>query len=626
VSTPPKSGPLSQADLQAIWESTTDPSFWRPLEAAGDGNGFEAYGQAWAQFERVSEAIDVTTQAMFLLPWSGQSNPPAGDAENATVTLSIARAGNPAQSMILRAGTLVGEQVTDWGVPEGVQVPTGRLYLLDQDLIFPPGQLGPLTVGATAQRPGYGYNNPGIGTIVIISQPGTGFYNIDATLRQVDVPSPLPSALANSNRTRFFLDAIDRADAFIPDHVGQYLQFTAGSNVGKIARIIGWLPPNLAAVPPTGGTVELEVCQSIESFAGHFAGTFQLGEILLLKNGGAVTGYGLLNSATLQGGSLILQYRKLVGSVVDNIVGNNSAATATIDVVLDDLNLTPEIRTASWVILDWVGFWGATSTNPAKPAGGVAGFLDGLGKERNVLRAPGESADSYRKRVSQLADVVTPNAIRRTLNRTIPGVSWCLREVGRAGMPGFFFDLDAWDNDAILMGSDYGDAVVGTFFGGEKVVQIGTGGILALGRALVKSPAVGSVPSVPAVPHLVGIAGIRGTFVAGTIIRGESSGATVNPGIIRGGLAQANRYRVLFDYLHMRAAFYVGLPPGDVGEFGFSYDNHPNGAYDGIGFFDFYDGAPLVTNRRNLTVQQALDKVRAAGVVAEVYLATDPCS
>ena len=217
MSTVPKVGPLTQAELQAIWESTTDPSFWRPLERAGEGNGFEAYTQAWAQFARVSQAVDTTTQAMFILPWSGQSGPPSAGPQNAVAALSLQRSGHLDQSSILAAGTLVEEQVTDWGIPEGVQVLTGRRYALDADLVFEPGEPGPLPATATAERPGYGYNNPRPGTLSVIGQPGTGFNNQLATVRGVNYPTPV--AIAAIARARVFVDAVDEADAFVPQHV-----------------------------------------------------------------------------------------------------------------------------------------------------------------------------------------------------------------------------------------------------------------------------------------------------------------------------------------------------------------------------------------------------------------------
>src|SRR3974390_965163 len=209
------------------------------------------------------------------------------------------------QPLVLSAGTLVGETITDWGTNGGVTVQTGRRYALDETIVFPPGQQGPLTVTATAERPGYGYNNPAIGTLTTVEQVGTGFANIDATVRGVIYPGnflpTIPGVTPDPSIVQgVYVDAIDRADAFLPDHVGQYIAFTAGANSGKIARIVGWSPPNLSASPPTGGTIQIERTESTVSFVGHSSGTFRVGELLFAGDAGTLlyTGVGTLLDAT----------------------------------------------------------------------------------------------------------------------------------------------------------------------------------------------------------------------------------------------------------------------------------------------------------------------------------------
>jgi hypothetical protein len=119
---------------------------------------------------------------------------------------------------------------------------------------------------------------------------------------------------------------------------------------------------------------------------------------------------------------------------------------------------------ASWRILAWSA-WGLTVTNVLAPSGGRIGWLDELGSERALSRAPGEDDATYRQRIKSIADVVTPNAIRRTLSRTLGTFPWCFREVGTEYLPGFFYDgdlsipgfvahgplNDAYDVDAMLL-------------------------------------------------------------------------------------------------------------------------------------------------------------------------------
>lgn len=622
MTTQPKTGPLTRAELQGIWESATDPSYWRPLEVAGEGNGFEAYTQAWVGLERVSQAIDRTTQAMFILPWSGQSDAPAGGGQKAQVTLQLTRTLRVDQPLILQAGTLVGEVQTDWGAnpgDEGQQVVTGRRYALDLDVTFEPGQQGPLTVTATAERVGYGYNNPLVGTLTLISQPGTQFTNIDATI----VGSNYPSAFVGPSFVQsVYLVALDEADAFLPDHVGQYVILSSGANAGRIGRMVGWQPPDLSQTPPTGGTVQLELSQSIQSFAGDLAGTFQVGEQLELFSGLAPTGFGRLTDAQTIGGNLYLTFSRTCGHAVTRVIGLVSGASATIDVIHAQADFVPEGMVETWTVLDWVTDWGVGVTNLDQPAGGMSPMLDELGRERNIDRSPGESDDSYRTRVSELADTVSPNAIRRALNRTIPTIPWCFREVGQTSWPGFYYDHDAYDLDL----TTFAGVTTGTFAEGEKCHQV-NGGAYTYGRACLDYQLGATVPGPPGALLFRGVSNVIGPGFAGgfSLLIGELSGAKVSVTAVTGGLRPADRFRLVTDYYHMRATFYVGLPPPSAGDDGFAYDDHPFGAYDATPFADFYDGAAWADGSTYRNVWNAIEKVRAGGVVWEIYQETGPC-
>ena len=623
--TAPKVGPLTQAELQSVWESAVDTGFSEPLKQAGEGNGFEVYTQAWAVGARVSQAIDQTTQSMFVLPWSGQSGPPASGGAVATVTLSLTRTKLLSQTLVLAEGTFVEEQIVDWGEGGGVAVLTGRRYLLTANAVFLPGQQGPVLVVAEAKRIGTGYNNPFPGTLIVVDQPGTRYTNVDGTVRGTNYPA---GTIGPTTLARAFLDALDQSDAFIPQHAGQYVQFTVGANAGKTFRALNWLPPNLSVAPQTGGTLEVALDQSVASFTGDFTGTFVVGESLTLKNGAAISGYGVLLGAGHQGTTLILAFQRTSGIAVTSVIGNSSGATATIDVLLGNLDVSLESFAAGWKVLDWVADWGLTCTNPLSPQGGKHAMLDALGREKDIDRSPGEDDDDYRIRISQLADVVSPNAIRRALNRAIPGVPWCFREAGLANYPGFFYQLfqgpggggDFYDYDWIF----FTGTVTGEFLPGERVTQT-VGGIVATGVALVDRSPAPVVPGPPGAVNMNGVAKVSGTFVLFVPIVGARSGATLTPTTATAGLLNANRFRVYFDYLDMRAYFYIGVPPLSAGEFGFSFDNYPTGAFDAAPYDDFFDGGPYLSARTYLAVYAAMEKVRAGGTGWRMYLETGPC-
>ena len=651
-----KSGPLTQAELQAIWESSVDRGYREPLEAAGEGAGFEAWTQLFAQLERASQAVDVTTQALYISAWSGQSNPPAGGLHNATVTLTFARALQFSTPLVLGNGMIfVEEQQTDYGTDAGVTVATGRRYLLSSDLVFQPGEQGPFTVVATAEKPGYGYNNPRVGTLNLVDQPGTQFTNVGGTVTVTAQPAAL-----NGPASTAFLIASNLPDMFIPEHVGQYVAFTAGSNAGKIARIVGFVPPN---PPGFGSGAQLEIFYSLT--LSSVSGTFQAGEALQL---GASTGFGRVVGFEASTGRVGMVLVNGAAPVVGTtLLGRVSGATATVQVVLSATSPVAESGTAAWRILDWVADWGLTSTNLAQPSGGNSGLLDAIGSERNIGRAPGEDDGSYRDRVRQIADVVTPNAIRRALNRALSGLPWCLREVGTSNLPGWFYDGDlsppggssntslisandeaSYDEDVfVLTGtssqgasfdagiSAYDSGPFPSFFDGSGrflgvpgsndavVLEDSSQDIAATGWfGSMKTPS-GSPTSTMV---FVRTSGMLPASLAGFRVRSLRTGALfpVTSGIVPNTVPQ-RRFRRYLDLTQFRGYFLVGVPRLSLQEFGYAYDKGATDGFDVQPFSAFYDGAPIGNAAVYLRTYYAVDAARAGGVGFDLYIEDIGC-
>jgi len=445
-------GPLSIADLLAVWTAAVDRGYQEPLIAAGEGAGLEVFTQLMAQLARASTAVDVTTQALYIRPWSGQTAPPAAGEARAVVTLTFTRTRAVDRPLRLAAGQVfVDEQTTDWGDPGGVVVQTGRRYLLLADLVFLPGESGPATVQAVAENPGWGYNNPLPGTLVLVDQPGTGFYHDRGTLTVTLAPvTTVQPPLQNTA----YLATVNEADTFIPEHVGQHMVFTAGANAGKDARVISFARP----VPSSnlGSTVGLENLAAFVS--ATVAGTFVVGELVQIRVGGpTVVGWARLVAAhvgTVNRFGVVVLTGLLAGAV--DILGLQSGATATVNVITSNPILVSEAPPvsmpagsgASWRVLDWAVDWGLVVTNVLSPTGGRLGYLDAIGDERNIPRSPNEADEPYRARVGEVADVVTPNAIRRALTRSLGAIPYCFREVGSALLPGFFYDKPSANGDA----------------------------------------------------------------------------------------------------------------------------------------------------------------------------------
>lgn len=421
-----KKGPLTLAEFTALWTSVTDPSYSRPFIELGEGQGFEAHTQAFAQYERVSQAVDRTTQSMYLLPFSGQTDEPASGGKKATVRLTFRRTGDFTREITVLRGLLVEEVQIDFGELGGVEVRTGRRYQLLETVGIGPGESGPVTVLAEAEAEGYGYNNPAPGTLRSLVQAGSGFAN--------DGASVVPGATLHKLVVR------PEPDVVVQDMVGQYVELTAGANAGQVRRIAGYVEPTAGGLNPDGGQALLAPTMVLRFAVVN--GVFTPGE--LLEQGSA-------SATVLYQTATHLVVDRVSGAIATGVMSNGvqSGALAVFDSIDQGPAMTAETGTAAWRILDWGGDLGVTVTNEESPSGGRAAMLDELGDERMVPRGAGIADDDYREAVASLADVVSPNAVRRAINRALApfGLPGWLREVGSARFRGIFYDGDALSVD-----------------------------------------------------------------------------------------------------------------------------------------------------------------------------------
>jgi hypothetical protein len=658
-----QAGPLSVAQLLSLWQAACDRGYTDPFIVAGEGNGLEVFTQAFAGLARVSQAIDTTMGSLYILPWSGQTAPPAPGGALATVTLTIQRGGLFQSPLILGAGlVLFGEVQTDWGLPEGVANATGRQYVLTQDAVFNPGDAGPLQVTAVAVAPGYGFNNPLPASITDIAQPGTRF---TLAACNVTVSGPLPPTAPTPPPARATIITPNAADTFLPQHVGQYVQMTVGPNAGMIARIVGWAPPNLALTPPTGSTAVLEMSLSFESHTVTGAG-FNEGDLVSILSGATIVGTGQVKgtSVLVTAGHTVrvtidvftlspAYFASLTTLTISNLA--IPATTATIDQIMYDVATViapdvplPQIGATTYVVLDWVTDWQLEVTNVLSPAGGTLAVLDELGSERAIYRSPGEPDSAYRARVAQVADVVSPNAIKRAVSRSNGGQPFCFREVGQALLPGFFFDgdeesaavdagrftPDAWDYGVTLIG---GSLTSGAFVANERVQYVAASGSLKATGFWGPGPGT-PYPQQPGATFTMIMTGINvlttASFAAGDVVIGMTSGAIFTAAnIVALTTPIQYRFHEWLDYTDFRAMFLVGIAPSDLGEFGFAWGALPAGSpnfslsfFDAGPYPDFYDGFPLGAQQQALQIYQAVDVARAGGVGWYLYQELYGCS
>lgn len=569
-------GRYTAEQLERLWRDLIDPEHARSILA--DPDSALAIRQAFEQLALVSAAIDETTQELYLLPFSGQSSPPAGGAARAAVELTVSRSLRLDEVLILEPGTLVEEVALDAGPSGAVEVLTGRRYALSERLAFLPGEAGPKSVAAAAERLGRGLDWPAPGSLRHLSAPGAGLGNEGASV----VPgAPGPHALV----------AAPVPDAPVPEHDGQTVELTLGANAGQRRRVVGYRPPS----PPADAGALLLARDALLRVSG-VAGTFRVGEVVTLAGGAA----GRLVAA---GGSyLVVEVTTLAAAGTGAIVGEESGASAMVDVVELGEAMAAEAGTASWRVLDLPTAYGLTFTNAESPAGGRDAVLDALADERGARRAPGESDEELRARVEDPADAVTPMAVLRAANRALSrfGLEATIREAGSVGMPGIFCDVSPFDLGAYAVAGAFSG-----FAGGEGVRQPATGaqGVAIVGHA----PGLGALTS----PTLKGIGRPFGQpFVSGSPIVGS---ATVPIPIVSGGPTSDARFRTGFSYLDMRAFFLVGVPKTGAGDFGCAFDTHPAGFCDSAPALSFYDGFPATQAASSQAVWQAVDEVRPAG-------------
>lgn len=407
-------GPLTREDITNLWKSVTDPVYHRPLLEKPD-SGFEMVEQAHEQHARASEMVDRTTQAMFIFPWSGQSDESAAGAANATVELSIARSIVVQQPLTFQAGLVVLHVVDDYGAEGAVEVVTSRRYLLSEDLSFGVGERGPKTVEAIAERPGFNYNLPLPGTLKRIEQPGKLMTNANAT----------HLAIAGAN----WLELSVIPDVLTSFQIGQYIELLLGPNVGQYRRILEW--------DEVGGNTRVRLAPTSIANTSSSSGTFIDGEDV--TQGGTTHTF-----ISFQNGKLVTEAQGSAEFVPGVVTGSASGATATISAIEQPAFLTSSGTPGdtSWKIVDWEEEFGVTVTNLASPTGGISPMLDELGGERGIGRNSGETDTLYRERVGRPSDTISPNAIRRAANAILGplGAAVCLREVGSALLPGLFFD------------------------------------------------------------------------------------------------------------------------------------------------------------------------------------------
>ncbi len=425
------SGGLGDDDLLELWKSVTDPGYHAPILEKPDG-GAEFILAALSIARAAAVAVDASTQSLYILPFSGQTADPAHTAQLATGFLQFERTPTalfPAWiPVVFKTGEFAVDHVgIDWSETGPVEFDSGRRYFLTQIASLGPGELGPHLYPARAEKAGASYNVPGPGTIRLPVQAGAGLNNV-----ALSTAAPTPA-------TNWLLLA-PSPDLLSGAQVGQYVLLTAPAGVaGQVRRLTAVLPPIDST---SAGTAVLDTVGVFT--ADSLVGIFALGEDVAQASSGA---HGTLVGSS--NGTLALEQTSGAPFAAGAVLGTSSGATATITQVIRDCAI-PVASSVAWVVLDWELDVGLSVSNPTSFTGGRLPVLEELGLERGVPRASTEPEEVYRRRVATADDVVSPNALLRSANRTLApyGGSGCLREVGSSKLPGLFYDVPLDGNPA----------------------------------------------------------------------------------------------------------------------------------------------------------------------------------
>jgi len=406
-------GPLTEAELLALWQSAVDAGYAEPLLA--DEVSAAVIQQGLAQHARVSLSIDRSTQQLFLLPWSGQTDEPAAGEQRAVVLLEATRAPTAvvdALQPIVLDGLVVEHDAVDFGGDGPVSVDDGLRYAAAESLVIGPGQMGPELAMFVADKPGPSYNFPLPGTLTRLSQPGE-------TLSSGGAAS---SAIVSDLSTNV-LELAPEPDVLTTAQRGQYVLLESTSPAFRQVRRV---------VSVDGLVVRLDT-DAVLRATGAVTGTFEAGEVVTWTGG---EGLVLWASAT----RLAVAVRS-GQAPTGTLTGLVSGATGPYQVEIG--STLPASSAVTWRVLSWVEL-GVAVTNPSSPAGGRLGVLDELGIGMMLPRATAEPDDTYRERLAASDDVVSPNALLRAANRVLAplGFAACLREPGTAKLPGLYFDVD----------------------------------------------------------------------------------------------------------------------------------------------------------------------------------------
>lgn len=223
---------LTKDDLLAVWRRDMDPAYVEPLETEDEGRGLDVIAGLAAVLERASEAVTVSTQALYLKPHSTQLAPPASGATVAVGEVEVYR-------RIVVGGPIFlddGDEIVAHFLGVNGEDEDAPVFEHIGDTTIPSGTEGPTIISVRCQRPGF-QGNVKAGTEGRFPSRRGGEYVVTGFAAGVVT--------------------VDTAagDKFLPTMSGMLWRFTNGPNQGAYARRITVLTDSTAAIDASGSLV-----------------------------------------------------------------------------------------------------------------------------------------------------------------------------------------------------------------------------------------------------------------------------------------------------------------------------------------------------------------------------------
>jgi hypothetical protein len=145
----------------------------------------------------------------------------------------------------------------------------------------------------------------------------------------------------------------------------------------------------------------------------------------------------------LVGGSLTSDNARVSRQVVGTFTDGSGQTGLVIDLGLEegDVNALTTVEVEEWEDL------GISVTQPDPISGGTPDTLGAIGIDRNIGRVPGETDDSFRRRLQLLADIISPASHLRILDRILGsrGIGYRYLETGAIDeLMGFTWGVHPW--------------------------------------------------------------------------------------------------------------------------------------------------------------------------------------